>query len=247
MRSWGRVMKFIAFLAALCCAGVAQATEIPLNPPNVSYPWRDKPARPWEVPAGVANWQGIYVGGFGGYASQTNTPVVGWNQQHGAFGGGTVGWQGQWDQLVAGIEADVAWGDVRASSTAVVLPFATIATLTSRMNDMGTIRGRIGYAFGQVLLYGTGGFAWARNRLTAVGVLTLPPFTFTGTAVDTVNHGGWTAGGGVEWMFAPQWSVKAEYLYRSFESRTYFSNVFGGLTSGKLNTNTVQVGVNVHF
>lgn len=239
-------MKFIAFLAALFCAGAAQAADVPPNP-NVSYPWRDKPAQPWDLPAGVARWQGIYVGGFGGYASQANTPVAGWDRQQGAFGGGTVGVQGQWQQFVAGVEADVAWGDIRASSGPVVLPAVGIASLTSRINDMGTLRGRIGYAFGQVLLYGTGGFAWARNRLTASGVVTLPPFTFAGTAVDTRNHGGWTAGGGVEWMFAPQWSVKAEYLYRSLESQTYFSNVFGGLASGKLNANTVQVGVNVHF
>jgi outer membrane immunogenic protein len=49
-------------------------------------------------------------------------------------------------------------------------------------------------------------------------------------------------------MFAPKWSVKAEYLYRSFQGETYFSGVVpGGLASGTLNLNSVQLGVNYHF
>ena len=49
-------------------------------------------------------------------------------------------------------------------------------------------------------------------------------------------------------MFAPKWSVKAEYLYRSFEGETYFAGIVpGGVPSGTLNLNSVQVGVNYHF
>ena len=73
---------------------------------------------------------------------------------------------------------------------------------------MGTVRGRVGYAFDQVLIYGTGGYAWADNRMTASAL---------GVSVsDSHFHSGWTVGAGVEVMFAPKWSVKAEYLYRSF-------------------------------
>jgi outer membrane immunogenic protein len=53
---------------------------------------------------------------------------------------------------------------------------------------------------------------------------------------------GWTAGAGVEVMFAPKWSVKAEYLYRSFSGQNFL-----GVPSGNLNMNSVQVGVNYHF
>ena len=49
-------------------------------------------------------------------------------------------------------------------------------------------------------------------------------------------------------MFAPKWSVKAEYLYKSFEGATYFAGaVPGGVPVGTINLNSVQVGVNYHF
>ena len=90
---------------------------------------------------------------------------------------------------------------------------------------MGTVRGRIGYAFDQVLLYGTGGYAWSDNRLTATA--------FNVSVSDSHFHSGWTVGAGVEVMFAPKWSVKAEYLYRSLEGQTYFAGVVpGGLPVG---------------
>ena len=92
----------------------------------------------------------------------------------------------------------------------------------------------------QVLLYGTGGYAWADNRLT--------PSVLGVSVSDSQFHSGWTVGAGVEVMFAPKWSVKAEYLYRSFEGETYFAGVVaGGVASGTLNLNSVQVGVNYHF
>ena len=60
------------------------------------------------------------------------------------------------------------------------------------------MRGRVGYLITPTLLiYGTGGFAY--GQVSAFGFNTTPT--------------GWTAGGGVEWMFAPHWSAKAEYLY----------------------------------
>ena len=53
---------------------------------------------------------------------------------------------------------------------------------------------------------------------------------------------------GVEVMFAPKWSVKAEYLYRSLDGETYFTGIVpGGLPVGTINLNSVQVGVNYHF
>ena len=61
---------------------------------------------------------------------------------------------------------------------------------------------------------------------------------------DSKFHSGWTVGAGVEAFFAPQWSVKGEYLYRSLGGETYFS---GTVPTGTLNFHTVQVGVNYHF
>jgi len=97
----------------------------------------------------------------------------------------------------------------------------------------GTVRGRVGWLFTpSLLVYGTAGFAYG-------GV----------TALNQSNtRTGWTAGGGVEWRFLPNWSAKVEYLYTDLSS--------GGVTGGfgwnygynaHPEFNTVRVGVNYHF
>jgi len=153
----------------------------------------------------------------------------------GGFGGGTLGYNWQMGSLVLGLETDAAGADLSASDSTPGL-----ATGSAKIDALGTVRGRVGYAINQVLLYGTGGFAWADTKLSVSTLGT----NFSDSHVLT----GWTAGAGVEVMFAPKWSVKAEYLYRSLSSQTYFANVVpGGVPTGTLNVNSGQVGVNYHF
>ena len=196
----------------------------------------DLAARPYtKAPAAIAinNWTGFYIGAMGGYAKENTSAIAGLS---GGFAGGTAGYNWQTGNVVFGIEADAAWSDVGST-----LGIAGIAAASDKIRDMGTVRGRIGYAFGQVLLYGTGGYAWADNNIniSALGV----------ALSDSHIHSGWTAGAGVEVMFAPKWSVKAEYLYRSFASQNYFAGpiLAAGVASGTFNLNSVQVGVNYHF
>ncbi len=196
----------------------------------------DLPAGPYtKAPAAIAinNWTGFYIGAMGGYAKENTSAIAGLS---GGFAGGTAGYNWQTGNVVFGIEADAAWSDVGST-----LGIAGIAAASDKIRDMGTVRGRIGYAFGQVLLYGTGGYAWADNNIniSALGV----------ALSDSHIHSGWTAGAGVEVMFAPKWSVKAEYLYRSFASQNYFAGpiLAAGVASGTFNLNSVQVGVNYHF
>lgn len=179
----------------------------------------------------VTNWSGFYVGAVGGYAAQTG----GVTDIKGGLFGGTLGYNYQVGTWVFGIETDAAWADIKQS--AAIPPIASAET---KVQSTGTVRGRVGVAFDTVLLYGTGGYAWADNRISA----TILGFEFR----DTQLHSGWTVGAGVEWMFAPHWSVKAEYLYRDFESRNYFSDLVpGGVASGRLQVNSGQIGVNYHF
>ena len=180
--------------------------------------------------APLPTWTGFYIGAMGGYASQDDDFGM-----KGGFGGGTVGYNWQMGSLVLGVEADAAWGDI---SSTVGLP--GIVSLESKIQDLGTVRGRLGYAVDQVLFYGTAGFAWADNK-ASVNVL--------GTGVsDSQVHTGWTAGAGVEYMFAPHWSLKGEYLYRDLDSKTYFSGIIpGGVNSGDIKLHSGQVGVNYHF
>lgn len=196
----------------------------------------DLAARPYtKAPAAaiaINNWTGFYLGAMGGYA-QENTSTLAAGTISGGFAGGTAGYNWQMGNVVLGIEVDGAWADVGAS-----LGDPAILAVEARIGSMGTVRGRVGYAFDQVLIYGTGGYAWADNRLTVTALNV--------SVSDSQFHNGWTVGAGVEVMFAPKWSVKAEYLYKSFESETYFAGI-APIASGTLNLNSVQVGVNYHF
>ena len=182
--------------------------------------------------APVGNWTGFYIGAMGGYGKE-NTSSAG--ALSGGLAGGTVGYNWQTGAMVLGLEADAAWSNIGASAG-----IPGLVAVSDNIDDLGTVRGRVGYAIDQVLLYGTGGFAWADNKLTA---------TVLGTSFSQSQvHTGWTAGAGVEVMFLPKWSVKAEYLYRSFSGQTYFASIIpGGVPTGTLNINSGQVGVNYHF
>jgi outer membrane immunogenic protein len=136
---------------------------------------------------------------------------------------------------VFGIEADAAGADI---SSSFAIP--GLVSAEDKIRALGTVRGRVGIAYEQVLFYGTGGFAWADERVSASAL---------GVSIsDTKTRTGWAAGAGAEWMFLPHWSVKAEYLYRSFGSENFFaSTIPGGVDSGTLNIHSGQVGVNYHF
>ncbi len=190
----------------------------------------DLAARPYTkapiAAAAVYNWTGFYLGVVGGGAWEDASTDP---KMSGGFVGGTAGYNWQSGNLVFGLEADAAWADVNASITAAGI------TTSSKTDALGTVRGRIGWAINNVLLYGTGGYAWIDNKITVSAL---------GASVsDSKFHSGWTVGAGVEAFFAPQWSVKGEYLYRSLAGETYF----GVVPSGTLNLHTVQVGVNYHF
>jgi outer membrane immunogenic protein len=199
----------------------------------------DLAARPYtKAPAMVSpvfNWSGFYAGVMGGYGWATDG--------NGGFGGGTLGynWQAPGSQFVFGIEADAAGSDLKATQNGVVVvpgvgavPFGA----NSKIEAFGSVTGRIGVALDATLLYAKGGFAWGENKASAtVGAL---------SSSNSQTHTGYTVGGGVEYMFAPNWSAKAEYMYTNLSSETY--TLFGtSFASGNLDFNTVKVGVNYHF
>lgn len=216
-------MKRLAFgILLTSITGAAYAADLPAAAPYTKAPAMVSP---------MINWSGFYIGAMGGYGSENTSDPLGLK---GGFGGGTIGYNWQFNSIVAGIEADGAFADINNSATVGGV------TATARVDALATVRGRIGVAFDQVLLYGTGGFALADTKLSA---------TFAGLGIsDSQTQTGWTAGAGIEWMFMPHLSFKAEYLYRSFSSVNFFTaQVPGGLASGTLNINSGQVGINYHF
>jgi len=166
----------------------------------------------------------------------------------GFIGGGQVGYNyqfgaGGWNAWVVGLEADIQ-GVAASTSTsnlatgAPFTPFYGIvgtAQVTKSLDYIGTVRGRIGWlGTPTLLLYGTGGLAYGGvNSSTSMvqGITpllaTVTPNAWGGAGSYSDTRVGWTVGGGLEWMFMPNWSAKVEYLYYDLGSATYG----GGLTS----------------
>ncbi len=195
----------------------------------------------------------------------------------GFIGGGQIGYNWNLGGFVAGIEADIQGlsnqnteetitnvGTVPGAATTI----ASTGTITSskKVDWLGTLRGRVGVlASTPLLIYATGGLAYGKvssstNITETLGFIDTPaPFGTSGSFSDT--RAGWTVGAGFEWMFAPQWSVKAEYLYYDLGTETYslgninqfglngalLETVSASQSSVRFNGNIARAGVNFHF
>jgi outer membrane immunogenic protein len=203
-------------------------------------PYTKAPA-PFMSPA--TNWSGFYIGAMGGYGwsdhVSASVPGVGGvtfntDELKGGFGGGTLGYNWQMGSWVLGVEADAAWSDLKYSQSAFGV------TLADKIQSFGSVTGRIGYVpTNSVLVYFKGGYAWADNQISATGLGA--PFA------ESRFHSGWTAGGGLEWMFAPAWSAKAEYMYADFSKERYGAAIVPPGVDLGASIHTVKVGVNYHF
>ena len=108
----------------------------------------------------------------------------------------------------------------------------TLVTSNSDQRGLGSVTGRLGYAFGPALLYAKGGYAWKDgDHLIATAAACRWPFTTSGNQRD-----GYTVGTGLEYMFAPNWSAKLEYMYYNFGSTTFVTPV--GLAGVAASTTT---------
>jgi outer membrane immunogenic protein len=171
-------------------------------------------------------WEGAYVGINGGYGWSNSN----FTEPEGGFGGGQIGYNWQRGHFVFGFEGDIQGADIGGTAFD---QFGDVAR--SDVDWFSTVRGRLGFANGPFLVYGTGGLAVA-------GIDNRIHFTNGSVARDDSTQTGYAAGGGIEWAFAPNWSAKAEYLYMGFGDET--------LSSGdRINNDfqTVRVGLNYRF
>ena len=205
----------------------------------------DMPARQvykapaYTAPAVIYNWTGFYIGGHVGGAFAGDNSLQG---SDGRFLGGV---QGGFDyqfapNWVGGIEAQYSW--MNRNNTGIAFPAGSVITATN--DQLGSVTGRFGYTWGPTLLYAKGGYAWRDNPNIGVTVAGTPvAFTTNGN-----QQSGWTVGAGLEYMFAPNWSAKAEYQYYKFGSTTFTSGpaeIVG--TRFRDDEHTVKVGVNYRF
>jgi outer membrane immunogenic protein len=134
---------------------------------------------------------------------------------------------GSW---VWGLEGDLDWARIHGSSG----PIAGV-NYDSYLHWLGTVRGRVGFAFDRFMPYFTGGLAVGDVK----GAITNPPVTILS---GTNTQAGWTLGGGVEYAFTPSLSGKAEYLYVDLGSSTPIPG-----DSVDLKTHVVRGGLNWRF
>jgi outer membrane immunogenic protein len=196
---------------------------------------------PYRAPAYVTsyNWTGFYLGAHAGYGWGSSSDGL---ELSGGFIGGQVGynWQAMGSPWVLGVEVDSAWADFGRTST-----FSTpvgLVSVSSNANYQGSARGRVGYAFDRTMIYVTGGLGWINNEVSINA--TVAPFTIG--ISDSQMHIGGVVGAGVEHAIAPNWSVKAEYLYAAYNKQTYFGTLGGGF-SADADTHTLKVGLNYHI
>lgn len=208
-------MTRIGLAVAACCTAAALTT--PASAGDLAYPSR----APYTVqqPLNAFSWAGPYLGANLGYGwgSTTNNPT----RPSGFSGGVTAGYNWQSGPVVFGLE-----GDLQASGAD-----DTFAPWKFSNPWFGTLRGRIGYSFSNVMFYGTGGLAFGGLRGETFGLS------------ESRTTAGWTVGGGVEFAFAPNWSAKIEYLYVDLsDTRFSVTGVSNGYEFG-----LARIGVNYRF
>ena len=165
------------------------------------------------------SWAGPYIGGNLGYAwGKVDNSLT---KPSGFVGGAQAGYNWQIGSWVLGLE-----GDIQATGAN-----DTFAPWKFSNPWFGTVRGRVGYAFSNIMFYGTGGLAFGELRGETFGLS------------ESHTSAGWTAGVGAEFGFAPNWSAKVEYLYVDLSNSPFtITGVQNGYRFGM-----VRAGVNYHF
>jgi outer membrane immunogenic protein len=225
-----KVILAASFLAA--SAAGASAADMEAHPYSRATPMI---AAGWD-------WSGFYWGANGGYGSSrscwdfvtagNSTSADGCHNATGAVAGAQFGYRTQSSEWVFGIEAQGDWAGLRGSRASNAFFFLTPGDLTnrSRMDAFGLFTGQIGYAFGSTLLYVKGGGAVTMARYNDI-------VTTSGTIFATASDPrvGGTVGVGLEYGFAPSWSMGVVYDHFFMGSRNVaFSTLVpnGGFNAG---------------
>lgn len=228
-----------ATLALTAIGTIAQAAD--LGPYGARQQWR----APGGYDPQAFRWTGFYAGLQGGYGWGNTDAVTS------PFGGGlseafsysTSGWLGgvhagytwQSGSLVLGLETDIESSGIEGSGRGT---FGG-GHLTA-IDWMGSLRGRLGYAAGNTLLYLTGGLAY--------GDVTLERAFGGGIATGSTGWTtGWTLGGGIEHAFAHNVSLRLEYRYTDFGQISYTTPILGITDTSDVTHSAVRAGLSIRF
>jgi outer membrane immunogenic protein len=202
-----RKMKWLGLLvlSAILAAPSGKAADLPARRYLKSPPYR----------APADDWSGFYIGGNGGFASSQNcwtfdgfpgvpfAPIAeGCHTATGGAVGGQIGYNFQSGRYVFGAETQGDWARMTAQNISPIIPVTSDVT---RVDGVGLVTGRIGYAWNSALWFLKGGAAVIHSvhdyRFTGQSPLAKADDTRLGAAV----------GAGVEYGFSPNWSIGAEY------------------------------------
>jgi outer membrane immunogenic protein len=197
-------------LVALGVAAPASAADLAARPYTKAPP----------MVAAIYDWSGFYIGANGGWGSSHNcwdvVPVAtaeGCRDATGGVAGGQIGYRWQTSGWVFGIEAQGDWADLRGSNASL---FFAGQTNRSKIDAFGLFTGQVGYAWNNALLYVKGGAALTDSRFTTIDTAT---GILTSSTGDNTRWGG-TVGVGIEYAFAPNWSVGVEYDHLFMQDKT---------------------------
>ena len=267
--------KLLLLSSAIVAAGPALAADLPMKAPPVAVPYTWTGCHvgghiggAWDrtnySDPGSVNPPFGLVQNFAppGSAFSANS--------EGAFLGGVqAGCDYQFaNHWVIGFGGDISWTDL---NSVVNDPFfagknGNPVKFSSRTDDIATITGRVGYAWDKVLFYGKGGAAYAHDKYTttnSTGINNAFVACDGGTGgvgfvgcntAGTADRWGWTAGVGIEWAFATNWSAMIEYDHYGFDTKTIAMSVTNNsfaVIPANLNVShdidAVKVGINYRF
>ena len=203
-------MKRLTVLTAVSIAVGAVAPAVAADLPARAPAYTKAPA----IVDAAYNWSGFYVGINGGGATSRfdwNADGFGDEGSHNATGGtvgGQIGYRWQLSSWVFGLEAQGNWADFKGSNISQLTnPNFVGDQNQSKIDAFGLFTGQIGYAWDRALVYVKGGAAVTDNRYTVFGTLPVNP------GFDSASETRWgaTVGVGIEYAFAPNWSVGFEY------------------------------------
>lgn len=256
--------------------GMVSTPAAPSSPaPAMVVPEGVEPLPPALLPA-KPRWTGFYIGGSFGGAEQTSPIAVGGvgprNLVQSSIAArnvaprlspsgnkatftGQLGFNFQLGPMVLGAETDFSAMHVGGSKASTVNPFGVQVTTQAETElfTLGTVRARAGFAFGDLMVFATGGYAY--GHLGQRGMIVPAPAnnpTYVGT--NPVMASGWTMGGGMEYALGPVIKLRLDYLHYDLGTQTiilgetagFFANEYATMRA-KTRGDTVRMGLNIGF
>jgi outer membrane immunogenic protein len=200
----------------------------------------------------IYDWSGFYIGGNGGWGTSRKCwdlvdaaglflAAEGCHDADGATVGGQIGYRWQTGTWVFGVEGQGNWADFKGSNVSLAFP---LDRNESKIDAFGLITGQIGYAANNVLFYVRGGAAVVSDEYRVLDVAT------NALIADANSSTRWGAvvGAGIEFGFAPNWSVGVAYDHIFLEDRTHtFTTPAGVLFDENISQDVDLITVRVNY